>query len=126
MLMSTSEDTLERDGAEHRRRVLTHVDRELAAARTSADPWPHLERAHILSQPWAWPHTKVHAVMLRHALRVRDGHEAVGQLLRIVVAGPGSLAGKYPSGNTGRTTMGLTEIAALPADLEAILSVPRT
>jgi hypothetical protein len=64
--------------------------------------------------------------MLRHALRVRDGREAVGQLLRIVVAGPGSLVGKYPSGNTGRTTMGLTEVADLPADLAAILSPPRT
>jgi hypothetical protein len=64
--------------------------------------------------------------MLRHALRVRDGREAVGQLLRIVVAGPGSLVGKYPPGNTGRTTMGLTEVADLPADLAAILSAPRT
>ena len=107
---------------QHRRDVLGHMHRELAKARISADPWFHLERAHILSQPWAWPHTKVHAVMLRQALGDRDVREVMGQLLRFGVAGPGSLVGKYPVGNTGRTAVGLTTIAELPADLEAILS----
>ena len=76
--MNTTEDRLGRGDAEQHRRALTHMERDLAAARTSADPWPHLERAHILSQPWAWPHTKVHAVMLRQALRDRDGREIGG------------------------------------------------
>ena len=105
-----------------RRRVVEHIERELSEARSAADPWPHLERAHILSQPWAWPHTKVHAVMLRQALRDRDGREAIGQVIRIVVAGPGSIVGRYPVGNTGRTTMALTEVAEVPADLDAILT----
>ena len=30
---------------------------------------------------------------------------------RIVVAGSGSIVGQYPAGNTGRTTMALTEVA---------------
>ena len=93
------------------------IDNALADARTSTDPWPSLERAHIASQPWAWPHTRVHAAMLRVAWRQRDRHELVGQLIRLAVAGPGSLAGRYPPGNTGRTTMGLTEHAPIPTDL---------
>lgn len=124
--MSTSVIPKRQDEKAHRRLVLTHIQRELADARTSGDPWSHLERAHILSQPWAWPHTKVHAAMLRQALRDRDRREAVGQVLRLGVAGPGSLVGKYPAGNTGRTTMGLTAVAELPADLALILSPPGT
>ncbi|MCG5212965.1 DUF3703 domain-containing protein [Streptosporangium sp. KLBMP 9127] len=34
----------------------------MRAARTVPDPatrWRHLERAHILSQPWPWPHTRI-------------------------------------------------------------------
>lgn len=94
---------------------------ELAAARTAADPWPYLERAHIVSQPWAWPHTRVHLHMLKVAVRQRDQRELVGQIIRIVVAGPGSLTGRYPLGNTGRTTMGLAEVADVPDDLAWIL-----
>ena len=120
--MITSEPRTERNSKQHRRDVLRHMRRELAEARVSADPWFHLERAHILSQPWAWPHTKVHAVMLRQALGDRDVREAMGQVIRIGVAAPGSLVGKYPAVNTGRTAVGLTTIAELPADLEAILS----
>ncbi len=111
-------------GAERRRRVVEYIERELVDARSAADPWLHLERAHILSQQWAWPHTKVHAVMFRQALRDRDRREAIGQAVRIVVASPGSLAGKYPVGNTGRATMALTEIASVPPDLDQILAQP--
>ena len=94
---------------------------ELAAAGTAADPWPYLERAHIVSQPWAWPHTRVHVQMLKVAARQRDRRELFGQIIRSIVAGPGSLAGRYPRGNTGRTTMGLTEVADVPDDLARIL-----
>jgi len=120
--MNISESRMHRGSKQHRRDVLEHMDRELATARISADPWSHLERAHILSQPWAWPHTKVHAVMLRQALGDRDVREVMGQLLRLGVAGPGSLVGKYPAGNTGRATMGLMTTADVPADLEVILA----
>ena len=59
--------------------------------------------------------------MLHRALGERDRREVVGQIVRIAVAGPGSLLGKYPPGNTGRTTMGLTETAPLPANITEIL-----
>jgi hypothetical protein len=34
--------------------VLRSADTELSTARHIDDPWPALERAHLLSQPWAW------------------------------------------------------------------------
>ncbi|MEP1125368.1 MAG: DUF3703 domain-containing protein [Ilumatobacter sp.] len=107
------------------RRIPPHVSQwlaaELAAASTAADPWPHLERAHIVSQPWAWPHTRTHFHMLKLAAKRRDRRELAGQTIRLIVAGPGSLAGRYPIGNTGRTTMRLTEVADVPDDLAQIL-----
>jgi hypothetical protein len=97
------------------------IDKAMSDARSGADPWPALERAHIASQPFAWPHTRVHATMLRVAWRQRDRREIVGQLVRLIVAGPGSLVDRYPPGNTGRTTMGLTEHGPIPADLAELL-----
>ncbi|MFN0089052.1 MAG: DUF3703 domain-containing protein [Acidimicrobiales bacterium] len=97
------------------------IDDAVTAAGVGNDAWPALERAHIASQPWAWPHTRVHAAMLRRAWRERDRRELAGQLIRLVVAGPGSLANRYPPGNTGRTTMGLTEHGPIPTDLADLL-----
>ena len=97
------------------------VETELDNARRGNNPWPALERAHLLSQPWAWTHTRIHLAMLRLALKQRDPDEFVGQVIRLAVAGPGSLVGKYPPGNTGRTTMRLTQTAPLPADIEQVL-----
>jgi hypothetical protein len=97
------------------------IDTAIAESRTADDPWPGLERAHIASQPWAWPHTRVHAAMLAAAWRQRDRREIVGQLVRLAVAGPGSLVDRYPPGNTGRSTMGLTEHGTVPADLAELL-----
>ncbi|MFD9716137.1 DUF3703 domain-containing protein [Streptomyces sp. NPDC059076] len=97
---------------------------EMTAARApgpTAGRWRAAERAHILSQPWPGPHTRTHAVMLRLALRDRDAREVLGQLVRLAVAGPGSAAGKYPDGNTGRTRAGLTTPMPIPADLAALL-----
>ena len=97
------------------------IEDAITAAPTGSDPWPALERAHIASQPWAWPHLRVHAAMFRLAWRERDRREIAGQAIRLAVAGPGSLANRYPPGNTGRTTMGLTEHGPIPADLADLL-----
>ncbi|GAA3184755.1 hypothetical protein GCM10017688_44530 [Streptomyces ramulosus] len=80
-----------------------------------------MERAHILSQPWPWPHTRTHGVMFRLALQDRDVREMLGQLVRLVVAAPGSAAGKYPDGNTGRTRVGINTTMPLPDNLAALL-----
>ncbi|MBF6232207.1 DUF3703 domain-containing protein [Nocardia farcinica] len=97
---------------------------EMAAAKTAADPalrWTHLERAHILSQPDPWLHTGNHVAMFALAVRQRDRREAFGQLVRILVAAPGSLTGRYPEGNTGRANVGLRRAMPIPADLAELL-----
>lgn len=86
------------------------------------DAWAALEVAHILSQPWWRPHVRVHWLMLRLAVRTRDRHEIVGQLLRVVVAGPGSVTGRYPVGNTGRSNVPATQPMPMPEDLAALLA----
>ena len=91
--------------------VRAAFDAELPTARaatTGEKRWAALERAHILSQPWAWDHVLVHAAMLRRAWHERDRVEIRGQLVRLVVAGPGSLANRYPIGNSGRATVSAT------------------
>lgn len=99
--------------------------REMAAARTAEVPekrWRHLERAHIVSQPDPWLHTCNHAAMLLLAVRQRDRREAVGQVVRLIVAAPGSLAGRYPEGNTGRVAAGLLTPMPVPTDLAEALA----
>jgi hypothetical protein len=92
------------------------------AAATADARWYHLERAHIVSQPDPWLHTRNHVGMLALALRQHDRREALGQIVRIIVAAPGSLSGRYPEGNTGRVAAGLTTPMPIPADLAAALT----
>jgi hypothetical protein len=104
-----------------------HVTRELQAARAArgrtkrAVLWRHLERAHILSQPSARLHTRVHWVMLVIAARDLDLREAFGQILRIAVAGLGSAIGRYPLGNTGRARVPIALPMPIEPDLAHIL-----
>lgn len=101
-------------------------DAELAAARaaTSGGParWRALERAHIVSQPWPWPRTRVHAAMIRVALHEHDRREAFGHVLRLLVAAPGSATGRYPAGNIGRSRAPLTQPMPVPQDLADLLA----
>lgn len=104
--------------------VRTSFDAELAAARAAWDndaAWAALERAHILSQPWAGPHVRCHLTMLVLACRTRDLREVAGQLYRSVLAGPGSTTGRIPLGNTGRARVSAFRPMPIPADLAAIL-----
>jgi hypothetical protein len=55
------------------------------------------------------------------ALAQRDRREALGQVVRIIVATLGSALGRYPEGNTGRARVGLTQSMPMPADLAALL-----
>ena len=86
-----------------------------------AGEWAHLERAHILSQPMVVPHLRTHVAMLGAGLRRRDRREVVGQLLRLVVAGPGSLTGRYPVGNTGGADVSALAPMPIPDDLRPFL-----
>jgi Protein of unknown function (DUF3703)/DDE superfamily endonuclease len=51
------------------------------SAKSFDQTWSHLERAHIVSQAWAWPHTQTHWLMLLQAFRSRDGREKCGGTL---------------------------------------------
>jgi hypothetical protein len=108
----------------HARRAWTDEMRAARSARDqpdNAEEWAHLERAHILSQPSAWLHIRTHSAMLAAALRKRDRHEALGQVFRFAVAGPGSLTGRYPVGNTGGANVSAFEPMPIPDDLQIYL-----
>ena len=83
--------------------------------------WRHLGRAHIVSQPLAGLHVRTHYRMLIQGAREHRGREVVGQLLRIIVAGPASLVGRYPVGNTGGADVPATRPMPVPDDLAAVL-----
>lgn len=86
-----------------------------------ATAWRHLERAHILSQAFAWPHTRVHLRMLSFGWRRRDLREVVGQIARTIGGGPASLLGRAPRGNTGGARVGIFAPMPIPDDLAALL-----
>lgn len=71
-----------------------------------------LERAHVLAQPYVRPHVRSHYEMLRCARSAGDLREIVGQLARLVLAGPASALGLYPKGNSGRANVSMFK----PAD----------
>jgi Protein of unknown function (DUF3703) len=101
---------------------------EHAAARAArgvgdlAAEWRYLERAHILSQPMAGRHVRTHVSMLGAGIRRHDLREIVGQLVRIAVAGPGTLTGRFPIGNTGGSNVSATAVMPIPADLQAVFN----
>ncbi len=106
--------------------LLPHVERELdasRAARARGDQfaeWSSLERAHVLSQPSARLHLRVHLSMLAAAVRQRDVREIVGQLVRAAVAPIGSALGRFPGGNTGRARVPIALPMPVPPDLGAV------
>ena len=83
--------------------------------------WSLLEDAHVLSQPWAWLHMRVHGSMFVTAMVQRDVREVRGQFSRIAVAGPGSLSGRYPTGNTGRARVPATQPMPITGELAEVL-----
>lgn len=78
----------------------------------------HLERAHILSQPFYIKHLTSHWWMLRWAIRKHDTKEFFGQILRLI-GSAGSLIGKYPLGNTGGSNVSPFESMPIPDDLKS-------
>lgn len=93
----------------------------LYAAKNWRKTFMHLERAHILGQRYAWPHTVNHWWMLKTGFRLRDRREIFGQVVRLIVAGLGSLIGRVPIGNTGGANVGILKVMPIPEDLAAIL-----
>jgi len=71
----------------------------------------------------AGAHVRTHVAMLACALRRRRAREIVGQVLRLVVAGPGSWTGRYPVGNTGGADVSAFRPMPVPDDLRAALGI---
>jgi len=100
---------------------------EMAAYRSALEAgdddraWHHLERVHIVSQPYLGPHLASHGAMLGFAIRRRDWSEMLGQVIRILLAPLGSLTGRLPVGNTGRSNVSAFAPMPIPADLAEAL-----
>ena len=87
--------------------------------------WRQLERAHVVAQTKFGPHLQSHWKMLLLAVRMRDGREAFGQLVRLALAPLGNLTGRLPIGNTGRSNVSAFARMNIPPELMAILG-PKT
>lgn len=87
----------------------------------SAMAWSCLGDAHVLSQPWAVPHVAVHRAMLGLGWRSGSVREVLGQLVRLIAAGPASVAGRFPLGNSGRADVSAFAPAPVREDLAALL-----
>jgi len=97
---------------------------ELAAYRSALEEvdddraWYHLERVHIVSQPFLGPHLNSYGVMLQFAIKQRDWGEVLGQIVRIILAPLGALTGRSPVGNTGRSNVSAFAPMPVPDDLQ--------
>jgi hypothetical protein len=68
-------------------------------------------------------HVRTHLAMLTYAIRAHDRREVFGQLIRLIVAGPGSLTGRYPVGNTGGAAISAFAVLPIPDDMRNVLGV---
>ena len=100
---------------------------ELSAYREAYDKghfqqaWRHLERAHILGQPYPYQHTEVHWLMFKFGIRMKDGKEILGQIPRLLVGGVKSFVGVIPVGNTGGANVPPLKPLEIPNDLQQII-----
>lgn len=60
------------------------------------EAWSHLERAHILGQPYPYQHSEVHWLMLQFGFRIKEWKEIRGQLLCLGVGGIKSFVAGLP------------------------------
>lgn len=84
--------------------------------------WRHLERAHILGQPYPYQHSEVHWKMIRFGIKLKNWKEVVGQIPRLLIGGVKSFVGKIPLGNTGGANVPPLQPMEIPDDLAAIIN----
>lgn len=107
--------------------LLPFFKSELAAADKAmangelTQSWRHLERAHILGQPYAYQHIFVHWEMLKFGIRIKSPKEILGQLPRLLVGGVKSFVGHVPVGNTGGANVPALRPMEIPTDLKVII-----
>ena len=88
--------------------------------------WRHLERAHILGQPYPVAHTAVHFKMLKFGIKLKNSKEIIGQIPRLLFGGVKSFVGKIPVGNTGRANVPPLKPMEIPEDLATIINKTKT
>ena len=81
----------------------------------------HLERAHILGQPFTYHHTLVHWIMLLFGIKIKDIREILGQIPRLLVGGVKSFVGEIPVGNTGGANVPPLKSLEIPEELKRIM-----
>lgn len=115
----------------YRQRIRVLVRRELDAAHAAealghfATAFRHLERAHVLGQPFTREHVLVHWRMFRFALRNRRTAESFSQAWRIVAAAVFTPMGFVPRGNTGGGNVSGVRPMDIPADLRQAMAGAR-
>ena len=87
--------------------------------------WRHLERAHIIGQPWFKQHTNVHWLMFKYGIKIKNRKEILGQLPRLLVGGIKSFVGVIPIGNTGGANVPPLQAMEIPEDLKKIMKLYR-
>ncbi len=85
--------------------------------------WRHLERAHIIGQPWPKEHTYVHWLMLKFGLKIKSWKEILGQIPRLLVGGVKSFVGKIPVGNTGGANVPPLRPMEIPQDIQELMKL---
>lgn len=95
--------------------------KELIANGELEASFPHLERAHIIGQPFVVPHVTSHWLMLRVEFRRRRVMAAFGQILRILLGMLGSAVGVVPVGNTGGTDISMFKRMPVEPELQNII-----
>ena len=83
--------------------------------------WRHLERAHILGQPYPFAHSFVHWKMLLFGFKTKNTKEIIGQIPRLLVGGVKSFVGNIPIGNTGGANIPPLQQMEIPEDLLTII-----
>lgn len=83
--------------------------------------WRHLERAHIIGQPYPFQHSEVHWLMLKFGIRIKNAKEILGQIPRLWVGGVKSFVGAIPVGNTGGANVPPLQPMEIPEDLKKII-----
>ena len=84
--------------------------------------WHHLERAHIIGQPYPYQHTLVHWRMLLFGIKIKDFKEIIGQIPRLLVGGVKSFVGEIPVGNTGGANVPPLKRMDISQDLQLIIN----
>ena len=83
--------------------------------------WYHLERAHVLGQPYPYHHMLVHWKMLLFGIKIKDIKEIIGQIPRLLVGGVKSFVGEIPVGNTGGANVPPLKSMEIPEELKKII-----